>query len=215
MQHKQFIPALNRLALLSAFCLAIEFFRMLITGTLTYIFLPWNLLLAWVPVFFAIKASKQSGTLKLTLYAFAWLIFFPNSPYIITDLIHLKPRNEIPLWFDAVLLYSFAFTGLIIGIISSLIIYKKMKIIFPVPYAKAIIILIMFLSGYGIYLGRCLEYNSWDILTNPINLLSDTANRLLHPSFYPRTYAVALITGILLSLVFFIFESFTELQELQ
>ncbi len=90
-----------------------------------------------------------------------------------------------------------------------------MKIIFPVPYAKAIIILIMFLSGYGIYLGRCLEYNSWDILTNPINLLSDTANRLLHPSFYPRTYAVALITGILLSLVFFIFESFTELQELQ
>ena len=214
MQHNQFISVLNRLALLSAFCIFIQFLRMFLTGTLTYIFLPWNLLLAWVPVFFAIKASKQSGGLKLMLYAFAWLIFFPNAPYIITDLIHLKPRNEVPLWFDAVLLYSFAFTGLITGIISSLIIYKKMKTIFPIPFPKAIIILVMFLSGYGIYLGRCLEYNSWDIITNPINLLSDTANRLLHPSFYPRTYAVALITGILLSLIFFIFESFAEQQEL-
>src|SRR5688572_7692397 len=105
---------IKKLLLLSAFCFVLEVFRILATGTLKYIFLPWNLILAWIPLIVAVFASREEKKIKFFCYFLGWLLFFPNAPYIITDLIHLRPRNDFPLWFDSTLIYSFAFTGLIV-----------------------------------------------------------------------------------------------------
>lgn len=210
MLQKNLNAMIPRLALLSAFCFFIEIFRMLLTRNILFIFLPWNLILAWVPLWLAMQLKEDTKQPQLILYLALWLLFFPNAPYIITDFVHLRPRPDFPFWFDAMLLFSFAFTGLLLGIISALIVFKKMKGLFAAWKASGFMILAMILSGYGMYIGRFLRYNSWDLLTDPIQILSETASRLVHPATYPRTYGVTIMAGVLLSLVLFIFEPFLQ-----
>jgi len=196
-----------RLALLTAFCVFIEVFRVLFALNITYIFLPWNLFLAWVPLWLAMQLKDEMRPIPLFLYISAWLFFFPNAPYIITDFLHLKSRAGFPFWYDALLLYSFAFTGLLLGIISAHIVFKKIKQLLVPWQAKGFMLFVMLISGYGIYIGRFLRYNTWDLLTNPFQITAITVSRIIHPTIYPRTYGVTLMAGVLLSLVFFIFES--------
>jgi uncharacterized membrane protein len=208
MLHKKLHTIIPRLALLTAFCFSIEIFRMILTLDINYIFLPWNLILAWVPLYLAMQLKDEAKPLHLFIYLAAWLAFFPNAPYIITDFIHLKPRTDFPFWYDALLVFSYAFAGLLLGIISALIVFKKIKTLFVLWKAKGFMVFTMLISGYGIYVGRYLRYNTWDLLTDPFQITTDTISRIIHPTIYPRTYGVTIMAGVLLSLVFFIFESF-------
>lgn len=208
-----FTSVFKRLLLLSVFCCVLEAYRLHTTDNLSYIFLPFNLVLAWVPAGFAALAFKQKKWWAFAPCFAAWLAFFPNSPYIITDLIHLKPRAAMPFWFDTVLIYSFAFTGLLLGMLSAVIIYTKLKELSNRYAAKGIMLVVMLLSGYGIYMGRVLRWNSWNILTHPSGIYYDTVARLTDPFSYPRTYGMTLIFAALLWLTFSVFESLVTPQQ--
>ncbi|HLP20984.1 MAG TPA: DUF1361 domain-containing protein [Chitinophagales bacterium] len=202
-----FTTVFKRLLLLSAFCCALEAYRLHITDNAGFIFLPFNLILAWIPIGLAVLAGKQNKWWAFAPCFIAWLAFFPNSPYIITDLIHLKPRAAMPFWFDTVLMYSFAFTGLVLGMLSAVIVYNKLKELTGRYTAQGIMMVVMLLSGYGIYMGRVLRWNSWNILTHPTGIYYDTVARITDPFNYPRTYGMTLIFAALLWLVFSVFES--------
>src|SRR5688500_8959930 len=101
MLQKNLSIIIRRLALLSAFCLVLQIVRMCWSETLGYIFLPANLILAWIPLLVAKQVDRKNSMLRLICLLSVWLIFFPNSAYIITDLIHLKPRHGIPILFDS------------------------------------------------------------------------------------------------------------------
>lgn len=204
-----YATVIKRLVLLSAFCFALELYRLSSTGNAGFIFLPFNLILAWIPVAFALLANRTHKRWVFALCFTAWLVFFPNSPYIITDMIHLKPRAASPYWFDTAMLYTFAFTGLLVGIFSALIIFRRLKDLTGYYTASGIMLLAMLASGYGIYLGRMLRWNSWNLLTHPTGIWYDTLARITDPFMYPRTYGMTLLFGILLWLVFLVFESFT------
>ncbi len=94
--------------------------RILYTGTTLYLFLVWNIFLAWIPFaissFFHKLAEKGKG--KQFLLLICWLTFFPNSLYLVTDLIHLQIESKVPKWFDAVLLFSASVAGLMMAFIS-------------------------------------------------------------------------------------------------
>lgn len=203
-----YATVIKRLVLLSAFCCALEVYRLCGTGNLGYIFLPFNLLLAWIPVAFALLAKRTEKWWGFALCFTAWLAFFPNSPYIITDMIHLKPRTASPYWFDTAMLYTFAFTGLMVGVLSAIIVYQRLRQLIGYYTASGIMLLAMLASGYGIYLGRVLRWNSWNLLTHPTGIWYDTLARITDPFMYPRTYGMTLLFGILLWLVFLVFESF-------
>jgi uncharacterized membrane protein len=90
-------------------------YRIFRSEGLSYIFLAWNLFLALIPWWISnyLKQNKSLQLKHVPLFGI-WLLFIPNSPYILTDLFHLRPRPHLPLWFDLVLVLSFALIGMIV-----------------------------------------------------------------------------------------------------
>jgi uncharacterized membrane protein len=127
-----------------------------------------------------------------------WILFFPNSPYILTDLFHLKQQPNIPLWYDLGLLISYAWTGLMLGFISLLEIQVFLNKRFTTGISWAAIVCILTLSSFGIYLGRFERWNSWDIVTDPIALIVDIYERIMSPFSHPRTFGVTIMFSLFL-----------------
>lgn len=138
-----------------------------------YSFLVWNIFLAWIPLGLAYTAwvmasSHRLRVLAVTVTAFLWLIFFPNAPYILSDLQHLgEPGGVVPIWFDAILVIWFALTGLFLGVISLYLMHEIVHREFGRIAGWLFVLNASFLSGLGIYIGRFLRWNSWDLLQQP------------------------------------------------
>jgi uncharacterized membrane protein len=156
--------------------------RVLYSWSLGHCYLVWNLFLAWIPLGFALLAWRfRESRWRLLLCAAAWLLFFPNAPYIMTDLVHLRERPPVPFWFDVVLLQSFVWLGLLLGFVS---LYWMQCLVANFVGRRAswlFVLLVIGLTAFGIYLGRFQRWNSWDILANPIGLTVDIFKHLRPP----------------------------------
>ncbi len=194
------------LAVSSAMSLMLLYCRILWLENFYFTSLVWNLFLAWIPFVFALLLTeagrKSKSNFKLVCLFCGWLIFWPNSPYIITDLFHLQTHQGIPLWFDLVLIFSFAWNGLLLGYASLFEIHDFLKFRFPTNFVNAIIVLLITLCSFGIYLGRYPRWNSWDIVTNPVDLFSDILNLLLHPLNNPRMVGVTFFFSVFLLMTY-------------
>jgi uncharacterized membrane protein len=181
-------------------CAALLLFRFARSGSLAFGFLAWNLFLAAIPAvaaaMFARAAAKQSRVIVQVVWFLVWLVFLPNAPYIITDFVHLRPSGAIPLWYDIALLTSCAGTGLLLGYTSIADVQAVITRKFSASLGWSVVIAAIFLSGFGIYLGRFLRWNSWDTLTNPLRLFPDIAGRVLDPLAHPRMLAVTAVYGV-------------------
>lgn len=168
-----------------AFSIVLLMTRVVVTGYITYAFLVWNLFLAFIPYSISnwVQAnfSKVNNKWKLATAIVAWILFIPNSFYILTDLFHLDEITSAPKWFDLLLLLSFAWNGLLFGIIS----LRRIESIFSKfaggSFSLAFVFFIMLLNAYGIYIGRFLRYNSWDVVVQPFSLFSDLLQMMVHP----------------------------------
>ncbi len=173
------------------------------TGDQLFAFLWWNLFLAVIPLFAssAMKSVAVRGQpILLFAYSAVWLLFLPNAPYILTDLIHLTPRPPVPLWYDLTLLLSCAGTGLFPGYLSVADVHALAEQRFGKKTGWLVAVTSLLLCGFGIYLGRFLRWNSWEALTHPVDLLSDISGRLLNPDSNPHPLVFTLVFGIALIL---------------
>lgn len=163
---------------------AVAFLMLLVrirwTGELRYTFLVWNLFLAYVPVVISItvKTKRQSLLTKLFVIVL-WLLFFPNAPYIVTDFIHLQSYFS---WYDAALIGIFALLGLIAGYYLLALLERKFTLLHWGKYK--ITGTLFFLTALGVYLGRVLRWNSWDVIHRPLEILEDVMNLFFHPVDY-------------------------------
>ncbi len=188
------------------FCFSLSLMRVALTGSLMYIFLNWNLFLAMVPFFFSsyiVSHRTVINRYSVLLLASAWLLFFPNSPYILTDLFHLHERDGMPKWFDLIMILSFAWAGLLFGFMSLFQIERILLEKLDTVKTCIIIVFLLFISGFGVYIGRFLRWNSWDIVSNPAALFTDIADRFIHPFSHGRTWGITILMGTLLSLIYF------------
>ena len=175
--------------------------RVLLTGHVVFLFLIWNLFLAVIPFALSTMLGTAKGPLRARMLVpagAAWLLFFPNAPYILTDLFHLDARPGVPLWYDLALILSCAWNGLMLAYasLSDMQRLVQQRLGFGAGWAFATLALL--LSSFGIYLGRYLRFNSWDVLTNPLTLFFDIVNRILHPFSFPGTWGVTLVFGVFL-----------------
>lgn len=149
--------------------------RMLWTGNLHFAFLVWNLFLAWLPLIFAVLACKhyrngEKRNWRFAGLAGAWLLFFPNAPYIFTDVIHLLYGRFQHFWVDLMLILLSAFTGLVLGFVSLYLMQSVVTRVYGRAASWFFVAAVAGLSSFGIYLGRFLRFNSWDVLVKPVKL---------------------------------------------
>lgn len=152
------------------------------TTSLRYFFLIWNLFLAWIPFGASVIVKLSSSKIKQGLAFFSWALFFPNAPYIITDLFHLTLKDRTPLWYDTLLIFSFALIGLLLGIFSMYLIQSGLQKVIGKIMSHLFILGYSFLAAFGIYIGRYHRWNSWDIISQPTELFQDILHLSLHPN---------------------------------
>ncbi len=163
----------------TAFSVGLFLYRLFKSEQLSYIFLLWNVFLAFIPWWISSYLKHQESLLFKHIPLFIlWLLFLPNAPYILTDLFHLKVREPLPLWFDLVLVLSFALIGMLVFLRSLKDIFTILKNHLSPFYFGFAIPVIFWLISFGLYLGRYLRFNSWDII-HPFRLAKASFGILL------------------------------------
>lgn len=180
------------------------------TGSVYYLFLLGNLFLACVPLFFS-TALRVTNRLRvhwtiMAALAGLWLLFLPNAPYILTDLLHLTSTSDAPAWYDLALLLSCSGTGLVVGYLSLVDVQGIVARRFTPVVGWIFALVSLVLSGFAIYLGRFLRWNSWDVLVTP-TLVLDIAAALLRPRDHVRPLSVTLVFGVIFALGYITFRT--------
>ena len=185
-------------------CFGLLKMRFHMAGNHHYAFMLWNLFLAAVPLALSLGLSRIRRLTAAAPLLAGWLLFFPNAPYVLTDLIHLTPHNhgQTPLWLDLLMLLSFALVALWFGFQSLQIVQHWFAARYSKVMAWTVSLGSLSLSGFGVYLGRFERWNSWDIVRRPGALLGDIASRFLDPLAHSRTWGFTLGFGILLILAY-------------
>lgn len=193
--------------LISLYCLALLLIRAKITQSIYLFFLIWNLMLAAIPYALSSHVTVHFSTLKKEftgLLLLSWLAFLPNSFYIITDLVHVVRSTGNLFYFDLVLISSFAITGFFLGLLSLIQVEQLLlKLNFKSKTTSVFVLLICFLNGFGIYIGRVLRFNSWDILSNPIELFTT----LFYELFSKETILFSIHFGAFIYLTFLLYKN--------
>ncbi|MEA3208653.1 MAG: hypothetical protein QOE70_1710 [Chthoniobacter sp.] len=141
-----------------------------------------NLLLAWIPMVFALLVWRlHHGAVPrrawFWLCAVCWFLFFPNALYIVTDLVHLKKYglDGVPKWFDLLVIMAHALAGLFLGCLSLYLMELLVRARFGHRAGWGFAVGMLALGSFGIYLGRFVRLNSWDVVKHPFKLLTDVA----------------------------------------
>ncbi|HEX6462427.1 MAG TPA: DUF1361 domain-containing protein [Candidatus Saccharimonadales bacterium] len=179
--------------------------------TYDYWYLMPNLLLSVIPLVAALWLKRLLRTklrrhwLPITA-TIVWLLFLPNSFYIVTDFIHLPESSRVDIVQDIVMLMQFSLLGLLFGYISLYIVHQEIlkRHLVQKLTASIVVSFVLLLCGFAIYIGRELRWNSWDILLHPLELAESVALRFAHPVLYPESWSMTLSFFVFLTSIYFV-----------
>jgi uncharacterized membrane protein len=203
----------------SLMCVLLVAARITYSDSHRYTGLVWNLFLAWIPFLMAYLAYASSWKkpflyLVLPIATFLWLIFFPNAPYILTDLQHLaKETTSAPVWYDVIVMVWFSWTGLLLGLVSLYLMHDIVHRTFGRWLGWVFVLFVSGLSSFGVYLGRFVRFNSWDILNDPKEIVVTVLGLAIDPS--KRMVAFTILFTIFYLFVYLTLYSFAHLLQEQ
>lgn len=209
-------PIIRVLALVTVVCVSLVLGRVSWTGHLIYAFLVWNLFLAWLPLILSLKLREQCAAgcgaeWKHWLVGAAWLLLFPNAPYIFTDLVHLTTWFRTDIWIDMMLILPCALTGLVLGFVSLYVMQSVVADRFGVVAGWWLVAATTMLSGIGVYLGRFLRWNSWDVLVRPDKLFQGVSDWMTDPFGSFKPYVFSILFAVFLLMAYALFYALTQL----
>ena len=182
--------SLLKLVLLISFAaISLNLARLGLAENLSYLRLNWNLFLALIPIFFAWIFVRSKNKYVQSVMFLLWIGFLPNAPYLVTDFIHLAdvgPKSI--LWYDGIMIFMYTLAGMMAWIGTTYLIQQKMK------WNEVFIVIIGFLSGFGIYLGRYIRFNTWDILTHPLSVFETVGGIIISPANHQPMLLMIMVT---------------------
>lgn len=219
MAHYRQINLMASLMLTTALCVALLFWRMFYSHSSEYAWMLWNLFLALIPTFSSLVAfnlhrkKMRLSWLLVAGWAGIWFIFLPNSLYLVTDIIHLTPQGYIPLWYDLAMFVAFAWAGSLLGLISLSIMQTLVSETMGKTAGWLFAVAVLCLSGFGIYLGRFLRWNSWDVVMNPASLVVNILEVMKNPWALMQATAFSGLFAVLFTTVYLTLVAFTRFEQ--
>lgn len=143
-----------------------------------------NIGLAWIPlgcllILWAITDGKpRSYPFITTIVLLVWLLFLPNAFYLMTELHHLAGPLEVPLWYDILAVFCVGTTGLLVALQSVFLATVLLGNYFSRFVRRTMVVACLFLSSFGMYIGRFLRANSWDAFIQPVQLLKNVSREM-------------------------------------
>jgi len=213
--QREILAPMLALTFSSGICALLVLARIVFVGNVGCAFLVWNLLLAWLPLVFALLireryANGERRGWKLYSLGAAWLLFFPNAPYIFTDLIHLTSKFRGHFWVDMVLILLCALTGLMIGFVSLFLVQSVVADRHGRILSWLFVACVAGLSGVGVFIGRFLRLNSWDILLRPQNFFQHADNWAAAPFADATPYVFPALFAVFLFIAYLMFYALTQ-----
>jgi uncharacterized membrane protein len=204
--------AFYALALSSALAVGILAARVARVHSGSFVFLVWNLFLAWLPYLWslwaaAVQRRAPRAWWRLLVPGVLWLLFLPNAPYLVTDFVHLYERPPVPLWYDIGLLAAFAWSGCFLAVVSLQTMQRLVRQLLGGPISWLFVCASVGLCGLGIYLGRFERWNSWDVLFYPRAVLADAARPILYPLNHVQPLAASAMFAALMLICYVSFVS--------
>jgi len=196
-------------------CIILTILRVVLFDKYSLIFLLWNILLAIIPFFISSIILYFHKNKKLKKWIFiilgiVWLLFLPNAPYIVTDLIHIGVVRAVPVIYDAILLFISALIGLLFGMYSVSQIEEVLLSKYSKKTTSILIFLSILLASFGMYLGRFLRFNSWDLLTNPLNSSIKFFTTLSSSSYHLESLVYVLLFFSFICISYYSWKLFRE-----
>jgi uncharacterized membrane protein len=175
-----------------------------------YWYMAWNLVLAWIPMvlamlFGAAAVQRQGGLVRLVLFA-TWLLFLPNAPYMATDVIHLR-YSPVPL-VQYLMFAAFAATGLVLGLGSAYVMNCALLLRWKRERVAALVYGCLAVCGIGLYVGRVVQLNSWDVVVAPDKFARALGSHVDNPAGAADAVLFVAAVASVLVLTYFIFLRF-------
>lgn len=141
--------------------------------------LVWNMFLALVAFdFAALVYFVKQPIIKLFLALF-WFFFYPNTFYMLTDIVHMNFTSTVLWEKTSLILYMLFVSSILFGVLSGTesvkVMFKSFKVT-SYPLRLALICALSVISSFAIHIGRYARLNSWDILTRPRVVIEELAS---------------------------------------
>lgn len=211
MQIKKFkIP--RHILYILALAIFLNILRIILFGNNTFIYIFWNIFLAFVSFFISsillLNTDKENIIKPLFIIGFIlWILFLPNAPYVVTDFIHLGRIRAVPVMYDMFLLFSAAYASLLLGLYSISHMEKILLLKFTKKITNILILIIILFTGFGVYLGRFLRFNSWDFFINHNSLVTSIWKISTESNGYANVFGYTLLFFIFIYVSYLSFKS--------
>lgn len=184
------IRLISVLVLATLCCLGLAQYLRVQSDKNMFNFLSWDVFLAWVPFilsttirYISSKKITKPSLIGIGLLSVVWLFFLPNSAYLFTEILHtfryLDEQAEARFWFQMDFWYSLTVTfgvaiiGLFLSICSIQQVHQMINGMMSRLSSMLIVGVVILLSSLGVYIGRFNRWNSWDLLSQPEQILRD------------------------------------------
>ncbi|WP_165806439.1 DUF1361 domain-containing protein [Chitinophaga parva] len=201
-EYKEQLPDWLQHLFIAAFPLAMLGVRVQHTRQPGMMNMAWNIVLALVPLIISTALTRvprlQRRVILWAPMVFVWLMFLPNAPYMLTDLYHLFQYQDVPRWYDLILLLAFAWAGMVWAYSSLQQMQHFWSRKFPRIKPLVFNAVVFLLTGMGVYMGRYWRWNSWYVFTQPMQIGKGVAGLFLHPHHHLDAWAFTACMAALL-----------------
>lgn len=182
---------------------------------LNVVMMGWNILLSVVPIILARWLNRTRSTFIQIILFLLWLIFLPNTLYMVTDIIHLfNPKfgqltfvfQILGIWLYMIVIFLAVFT-FILSIKPVLMRYRVFLDGLTRSYKLLLFSIFSLLIGFAISMGRFQRTNTWYIFTQPMRVVQDVFASLTDPTVVLLALAYSVGAFVIILLTFPRFKS--------